>query len=238
LTHTCPAPSDFAGPELKTYGVPFRHTVRWSRVATVLDEEGVPCPDVVFSKLAREFVGFLGEHNMTGETASLFDLAAMQVYLPSADRVQKTFDVVWDKILEGDRRKLFVKTIHGPDFESEAGVVWGYMYLQSRVADNRYGSYFGWGIRFPQISNWWKDEDMTSHSHIFCLLGDDNNDLALDGNDVELGWKVLDGEIVKIRPIYEYPATSEMFGLELGRWASEGLQQICRMLPSVKCVSV
>jgi hypothetical protein len=130
LTHYSEAPADFSGPAYGDYGVPILCVCRWGAIwrwAKKLGAQTAPDHEAaaqsMAAKLCNEFAQFLEDENMTADYVTFHDLAALEVYVRSADRLEASFEVMRVAVRQviGELRTREKKDVV---YEGEGGLVW------------------------------------------------------------------------------------------------------------------
>jgi hypothetical protein len=79
--------------------------------------------------LCREFTEFLENENMTSDCMTLHDVATAEVFVSSAQRIERTFVIV-RKALEPVRKELAAGHFLPHPFYDD-GLVWSWFYLRA-----------------------------------------------------------------------------------------------------------
>ena len=235
LTHTTSAPPDFLDPSAAHYGVPHRNIVMWSALArwfgqAVEQRSKPPTPDA-WVQLAGDYVAFLKEQEMTTETVSASDLAALQLHLPTADRLSNTFDRAWastaqirDRICSNRYSKL--------KYDADGGLVWSWSYTKQPPAPP--SSYLAIGIRFPEQSDWWEGAALPRHPHVFLMIGDDNGQLPVElVSSLPQSWSQIEQELVAAIPISELDAGVGGLADGFAEWVSAKMAEAVPMIEAL-----
>ena len=96
----------------------------------------------------RELLAFLREQNMDSELATGSDLAALQIYVASADRVRHSVEHIWESAKD-IWKPLCTQSPYPIEVSTQYGCVWKFRYL-SRTDLRR--SFIATGIRYPALS--------------------------------------------------------------------------------------
>ena len=130
---------------------------------------------------------------MNSDCMTLHDLAAVEVFVSSADRVGSTFEVV-RKAVETAKDGLVTGRFHGPEYFGTHGVVWSWFSLREppKVKNDWH---FSWGIRFPAVSAQWKgcDPPLPEVPHAFVHFSFEYLDFplaSLQPTDIPSGWRI------------------------------------------------
>jgi hypothetical protein len=221
LTHLTPAPADFLSSAADSkYGVPCRSVLTWPSLARRLRKllaEPTGAAGAGWHMLLKDFLDFLEEHNMTADTASATDIAALQIFLPTAGRLFGTFDQVW-KSLGTMRREICTNRISASDFRSDAGLVWSWAYAKPPAPP---ASYIAIGIRFPDQSDWWQGSDLPAQPHAFLMISSDNSDLPLAKlSETPKAWRRVETDLVAAVPLSDFPSDPDGFADLFSEWAA------------------
>lgn len=216
----------------------WRHT-RWHEVWRWLRAHGrspADTPGPSWKDLCAELADFLEERNMSSEFMSLHDLAAVQVVIGSVDRVANTFDQV-GKAVKRELGELAVQGAPGFEYQSEGGVIVGWLYLREPQKQNWSVC---WGIRFPGVGGWWKDMDLpdADRVHAYVYLSHERGkgpllDKIPKGKLPQGWWTSADKELVAIQPLHQFPAAPEGLASELTSWTKDRVAEIKALLPHV-----
>jgi hypothetical protein len=171
LTHFTPPPADFAASETRRYGLRFRHICRWHQLFQHLTALSNSQPAQEWSLIGQELAEFLREEEMNSETITFNDIARAEVFMPSAERFENTFSQIWETLAPSWKSR----TGHsfGIQYLSEHGIVWDWMYLKEPFAPAKTSWYVAWGIRFPEITDKWKNAapPLPQRTHVFVSIG-------------------------------------------------------------------
>jgi hypothetical protein len=238
LTHYSVAPADFGGQSPGDYGVPFLRVCRWSMIWRWAKKIGAPIRnDAVLDArpswmdLSHELAEFLEDENMTSDCMTLHDLAAVELFVGSAQRVERTFAVVRER-LSSVKDGLATGRFNGPNYTSAGGVVWCWFYL-TEPQKIRGNWHFGWGIRFPAVSEWWLGciPPLPGAPHAFLTLSTDDSPLpvsSLKPSEIPAGWIVTPQEehLLIVKPLYEFRPDAEGLAADFGEWVAVSMQSI------------
>jgi len=233
LTHTTAAPDGFLDPREGLYGVPIRRVVNWHDVCAYLRKLAAGGGTEAWCVLSAELVGFLVHNGLGADVINMNDLAAAQVFLPSASRFEETFRRVYAG-LETIRRDIFIRSAYNaPAYDAERGMIWDFCYFQPRITGNRPKWYFGWGIRFPASSDPLRAAagDLPLQPHLFCEIGDDDGDVAEPAQTS--GWLWRDGRAFRAKPVHEVSPEPSAFATEFASWVLENLRSAQDLLPQI-----
>jgi len=157
LTHFTAPPDSFAAGDTRTYGVPWQHVCRWRDVWQWLNVNASSQPATPWQAFAKELADFLGEKEMTSETMTQRDLAALEMYLPSATRVNTLFNRIWREAV----RPSWTNGLGSHDggnverstiwFFSDQAMIqdWGYLRPPADAPPGCGYWCLAWGITFP-----------------------------------------------------------------------------------------
>jgi hypothetical protein len=174
---------------------------------------------------------------MSAELITLHDLAALESFISSADRVRATFAAVY-KAIERDLKPFTPiqrVNIHQfiPQLADSQARDWVYL------AQPKNASWFiQWGICFRSSPSAWDDlgEEINLPTRAFAYVEvAEENDGTLPLNEnVELpkAWTALRSsdkgvrQLITTRALSEFPAAAETFTSSLGEWVSASLRDI------------
>lgn len=216
LTHWTPAPLDFSTAE-EAYGCRHRTTFKWTDFSRLLartlrSSEGDVDEWVFFG---RELLAFLREQNMDSELATGSDLAALQIYVASADRVRHSVEHIW----EGAKdiwKPLCTQSPYPIEVSTQYGCVWKFRYL-SRADLRR--SFIATGIRYPALSQHPAYSDPEGEPYLFVELGSDDDNSPIDRLSMSEDWESYDDQRIAKLSIRELPVDPEQFVAEASKWA-------------------
>lgn len=231
LTHATEPPDDFVSGNPK-YGAVYTSILSWTTVAKWL--KGIIADnhleaDGTWITLARELLAFLKEQNMADSTITHSDLAALQMFLPASQRFSDTFQRVWSATLDLRRELCASKT---PNlYYDEDGIAWGWAYTHTPAPLK---SYIGFGIRFPEQSDWWPDAVLPQHPHAFVTIGSDNNSLEWESaRALPAGWVQAECDLITAKPLHDFRAQPDEFSEDLITWASARMREAVELLKTV-----
>lgn len=247
LTHQTAPPTDFGGPDNRNYGVPIVQVCRWGTVWRWAKNNGANCQTddpansrPMWMELCLELSEFLEEENMTSEYMTLHDIAAVEVFISSATRIERTFSEVRKAInsIKSDFANCGLTTGNFRDitYSGDGGVVWSWFYVKFPHKKGPNDLFFGWGIRFPNISEWWLENkaDLPTLPHVFLTISSDNSGLpisALLPDEIPTGWvSVSDEELVLAKPIYDFKHDAEGIAADFGQWVALAMKTATPMV--------
>jgi hypothetical protein len=223
LSHITHPPADFLEPGASHYGVEARSTFSWSKLArwlAVQTTAGPQDPPAVWQTLAHEFLDFLREHHMTTETVSSTDLAALQIFMPSAQRLIETLQRAWGATADA---RTSICSHKNSSFQLDwkyPGILWGWKYIQRNGIPS--SSFVALGLRFPDVSDWWQNVALPDRPHIFFSIEDDNDRFPIGhARDLPAGWLRTDTDLVVGKALQDFPAEPQAFADALSDWSAE-----------------
>lgn len=227
LTHWTPAPSDFVASE-DVYGCRFRSVLRWADLSRWLSgvAQHAETQDAAWTKLAGELVTFLKDQSMDSELATTHDLAALQIYVTSADRVRNTIEAIWEsaKVVW---RPICQQTDYPLSISTNYGCVWKYRYLSRK--DLRW-SYIAMGIRYPRTCADPAYADPNGEPHLFVEIGSDEERSPVNELNLPAIWAVsADQRMAKV-PLHHLPIAADLFLAAAEKWAGERVSEAAREL--------
>ncbi len=227
LTHWTPAPPNFLharGP----YGCRHRGVTRWSDLSRCLSAL-VRLPEHAgtgWAMLAKDFITFLKEMNMDSELATSQDLAALQIYVASADRVRNTVEQIW----EGSRdiwKPICIQKDMPLEVSTSYGCVWKYRYL---VRSDLRNCYIAAGLRFPNIGGHTAYAELTHEPYLFVEIGSDSNRSPIDDLQLPSDWKVSVDLRLATLPMRSLSIDPELFISEAKSWVSQRIKESARQI--------
>ena len=249
VTHSSLAPREFGSCDRDAYGVPWQHTCRWHEIWRRLKAlrtqsaptfvEDVGHKDQVWLVLAEELANFIEEQDMASELMTSSDLAALEVFIGSAGRIEATFERIRDVLRPTLRRKNKNLRFYGPEYHHEGRVVEDYAYIQPPHEPEHADWYFAWGIRFASTSKWWMDAQppLPDANHVFAMLGGERTPkpplASLDRKLVPKGWSIAEKgeELIAAQPLHEFSSDPEKMASEMATWIAERLDAVAPILP-------
>jgi hypothetical protein len=246
LTHYSAAPADFDGPTPGNYGVPLLQVCRWGMIwrwakvvgaqalaNDVFNDDPKTRPD--WKGLCHEFAEFLEEENMTSDYMTFHDLAAIEVFVSSANRIERTFQVVREA-LKPAKNEFGKGNFYALAYDGDLGIVWGsWFYVKKRTPPTDW--HFSWGIRFPSVSKYWLgcNPPLPQVAHAFLSLDTDGSDLPLSSlkpTDIPDGWVMPPKEenLIIAKPLYQFRPDAEGLAADFGEWVATSLKSARPML--------
>ena len=223
LTHWTPPPPDFwTSPN---FAARHRAVMRWSDLSRWLSRasETPAHATAGWAELTRDFLSFLREKNMDSELATGFDWAALQVYIPSADRVRNTIERLWSAA-ESSWRPICIQTSHVTQISSEYGCVWKFRYLNR--SDLRQ-TYLAVGVRFAFNSDYLADVGGRGKtSNLFVELSTEGKERAFEELKLTGPWLIARGIRLCEKPLSDLSTEPDGFVVEAQRWTQDRIQEI------------
>lgn len=227
LTHWTSAPPDFlqvSGP----YGCRHRGVTRWSELSRWLSAR-IRLPEHAnagWALLAGEFVTFLREMDMDSELATGHDLAALQMYLASADRVRNTVEQAWESA-RATWRPVCIQTDVPLEVSTTYGCVWKYRYL---IRSDLRSCYMAAGLRFPAIGSHPSYAEPNGEPYLFVELGSDHDGSPIDTLQLSDEWGVsADLRLAKL-PLRSLPVDPELFLSESSAWVGRRIAEAAKRI--------
>ena len=252
LTHFTAPPDGFATGDTGTYGVPWQCVCRWPAVWRWLNANASTQPKTTWQALAKELADFLREKEMASETMTQHDLSALEVYLPSAARVNKLFERIWDEAVKPSWNNAIWGHEPGAverssiQYASNGGLIWDWGYV--RPPHSPYEGkvwHLGWGIAFPeQILRWWDDAIPPLPKGPYAFFGllseDDRRPLPSDPQHgcwgLSDGWSVsaLDRNgLIKGRAVSDFDPDPDRLAAQIMDWITDAGHQLQRAMPNI-----
>jgi hypothetical protein len=227
LTHWTPAPIDFVASKA-VYGCRFRSVLRWADVSRWLSSvvRHNAMKDAAWAQLAAELVAFLKDQSMDSEIATSHDLAALQVYVASADRVRNSIEAVW----EGARatwRPICQQTEYPLSISTAYGCIWKYRYLARK--DLRL-SYIAAGIRYPEASDDPAYADPNGEPHLFVEISSDDESPSINDLKLPTPWAGSDNLWLAKVPLRDLPTPADHFLFEAEKWVAARIVEAAKVL--------
>lgn len=185
-------------------------------------------PSSVWRILCGELATFIKDNNMVSEAMTQQDLAAAEVHVSGAQRIETTFNRIGSAV-KAELAGLLVQGSPNFQFNSEGGVVEGWLYLKAPQRN----WYIAWGIRFPSISSWWTDVNppLPEVTHAFVCLhnqsGPPPSAKRLDQEDILQSWTIVeDNELVAAKPLHDFSADPEQRTASMADWVCMCIAEI------------
>ncbi len=252
LTHFTPPPDGFATGDTSTYGVPWQCVCRWPAVWRWLNANASAQPGTTWQALAKELADFLRENEMTSETMTQHDLSALEVYLPSAARVSKSFERIWNEAIN----PTWEKAIWGHDigavarswiqYASEGALIWDWGYLRPPHSPyQRNVWHLGWGIAFPeQFLRWSGDAipPLPKRPYAFFGLFSEDDGSPVPPDPQQQRWGLGDGwsvsalnpnGLIKGRALCDFDPDPDRLAEQIIAWVKEAGCQLQRAIPAI-----
>jgi hypothetical protein len=227
LSHWTPAPANFAICQ-QTYCSRYRNTVRWTDVSRWLtDAANRPgLEQMDWASLSVDLVNFLRKKDMDHERATRQDLAALQIYVASADRVRKSVEDIWESS-KAVWRPICQQKDNPFEISTELGCAWKFRYLSRK--DLR-SSYLAFGIRFPDISKYLTDVARADAPYFFIELGSEDKASAISNLNLPSCWNVSDEVRIVTRPMHDFSANPDLLVSEAQAWVGERITEVAHAL--------
>ena len=225
LTHGTPPPAAFESGE--GYGVASRAVFTWARLARCLRTVAAAVPDLAWGTMSFELAAFLEEKGMTIDTVTASDLAAARLFLPSWTRWKNTLTLLWGAV--GDLREgMLSKTISNVEIDVDGGVIWSWCYA---IAPFPHRSYLAFGIRFPDVSQWYSGKGLPEHPYLLLMIGAENSELPIDRiSSLPGGWTNADGDLVTTLLLTDLPADTDLAATAMSSWGRSRLMEARDMM--------
>lgn len=159
---------------------------------------------------------------MDSELATGHDLAALRVYVASADRVRNSIETIW----EGARsfwRPICQQTAVPLEVSTAYGCVWKYRYLARSDLRN---SYLAIGIRYPDIGSYPPELSPDGGPYLFVELGSDDEASALNDLALPDSWIVKDEMRMAAFSLRDLSSDAELQVVEGGKWVRDRLSEV------------
>lgn len=226
LTHWTPAPADFlAQPQLYCCGR--TGVARWADLSRWLrrlprDARSDPAGWIV---LAAELASFLKERNMDSELATSQDLAALQIYVASADRVRNSVEQAWESARDL-WRPVCIQTENPLEISTEYGCAWKWRYLSRSDLKK---SYVAAGIRWPAIADH-PDYADGGEPHLFIELGSDEDQSPISVLALPEPWGGSGDSRIAKRTLRDLPLDPDLFQSDAQTWIKARLSEVVGLL--------
>lgn len=227
LTHWTPAPADFEH-RAKAYASRYLNTIRWAGLSRWLARlaEGSTQPEVDWVRLSGEMVAFLKEQNMDSELATGHDLAALRIYIASADRVRNSVERIWHGA-ESVWRPICQQTNSPLEVSTAYGCVWKYRYLAR--SDLR-KSYLAVGIRYPDVGTYPAGFSRDGAPYFFVELCSDNASSGIKNLAMPKCWKDSDGIRLAACSLRDLPADADLLVAKAEEWVKARIMEVASAL--------
>lgn len=225
LTHATPPPADFlSGGD---YGVNNCAVFTWSRLARWLTRRVSRSGGDTWELLAREIVGFLGEHGMTNDTITNSDMAAAHLFVPSWSRWEHTFAAMWGAV-DDLREGLLSRKSSRLELNREGGMLWQWSYA---VAPLPHSSWVAFGFRFPDISDWYQEAGLPDHPHFLLIVGSDDGKLPVETiEQLPEKWSIRGAELITACSVHALPGDADGLAESLAEWARDRMSEAASIL--------
>lgn len=230
LTHWTPAPADFKR-SAEIYRARYRSVIRWAKLSRWLERcaANAEHEETDWGRLSNELVLFLKEQKMDSELATGHDLAALRIYLASADRVRNSIESIW----EGARslwRPICQQTSVPLEVSTAYGCVWKYRYLARSDLRN---SYLAIGIRYPDIGSYSAEFSPDGGPYFFVELGSDDGAPALNHLVLPSSWIVEEEMRLATLSLGALPSNPEQQVVEGEKWVRDRLSEAANALAEI-----
>ena len=235
ITHSTAPPDDFEQ-NSSNYGVPWTCMCRWSEVwrwltdkSSLLDTEGAN-ESAAWCVLSKDLAKFIEENEMSVEMLTHLDISKLEVSIGCQSRLNATFKNIADH-LKSVLAENYAGRI-GDVVYSEGGVIWAWIYLKPPMAPATVDWAISWGIRFPSVSEWWKEATppLPHAPHVFVHLSGEKNKFPLSrisAGGLPLGWSAVadTSELISGESIYNFPADSIEMNKETAQWIKRRVEE-------------
>ena len=227
LTHWTPAPDDFASNAL-VFASRYRTAVRWSELSRwlALVSGSLDQRSTDWAKLAGELVAFLKEQKMDSELATGQDLAALQIYVSSADRVRNAVERIWEAA-KSTWKPICQQASVPLEISTEYGCAWKYRYLARQ--DLR-GGYLAVGIRYPTPGGYLSDLVAELEPYLFVELSADDFYPEIDRLVMPETWLTGPGVRLAKRSLRDLPVDPDLLVAAAEAWARERIGEVASAL--------
>ena len=227
LTHWTAPPDDFLRhPE--RYGAQRTGVFRWSDLHRWLVKQvRATWPnDSGWTTLAAEFTAFLKEKGMDSELATNADVAALQIYLSSADRIRNTVELIWNGAQEL-WRPLCINRDTPLELSTAYGCAWKWRYL---AREDLRQSFIAAGVRWPDIADDATYSDRDGEPHLFVELGSDEDASPISRLILPKEWLGSGDSRIARLPLRALPTGADAFRLEAQDWVRARIVEVVDLL--------
>jgi hypothetical protein len=246
LTHFTSPPPGFAMGDRRAYGVEWQRVCHWREIWGWLSR--APRPSIgddppAWQVLAAELADFLAEKKMNLEFAAFYDVSAAEVFIKSAARFDYTFRKIRESISRQWPGSVLSPTTRGHiEYNSDAAVLWDWAYLRPPHSPVTWKNwYVAWGIRFPELSGWWKDASpaLPKTAHAFVTLGAEAEPrIPVSSREVceKFGssWSVVPEDcFIAGHPLCQFPGEAETLGDQMIKWITSKADEVKPVLPQL-----
>jgi len=157
---------------------------------------------------------------MAAETVTPNDIAATQLYLQTWERLQATFDVVWNRLQSYRQEVCGQNRTVNPRYDAARGVVSSWNYPRGPFAPANRNGWIEVGFRFPYQTEDWKGCGLPTSPHVFFCISCEEESLPVDalGTDLPACWFLCEGALVTARALHEFSSVSDVMASELSDW--------------------
>lgn len=251
LTHNTVTPEGFGTEGRRGHTGPWEHVCHWHEVWSWLRARSRPLEatgQVPWQVFAEELAEYLREEGMSSESFTDYDIAACQLFVGSGGRLRASFKLIWTEIkVKLKEEELFpagfsrAGDIREPfRFESDGGVIWDWAYLYPPLSREKGENWhLGWGIRFPELSSWWKtcDPPLPRSPHAFVVWAAEGKPPvpSMRPGDLPNDWlPVPDGGAIAAKALSEFKReTDNNLAIDVGRWIAEKAADILKVSKAI-----
>jgi hypothetical protein len=243
LTHLTPPPAGFGVGDRNAYGVEWQRVCKWHDVwRWLIQASQAATGNPAWRALAAELAEFLVEQNMNAESFTFYDMSAAEIFIKSTARFEQTFKQIREALKPQWPNSTFSNVTRGRiEYNGGGGILWDWMHLRrphSPVDENLW--YIAWGIRFPELSDRWKDASpaLPKTNHAFVSLGSEGPPyVPVSSPQVRAqltAWSVVpDDCIVAGDAVCKFSDNAETLGDQLVKWIVTKTEELKPILPQL-----
>lgn len=222
LTHRTGPPIGF---EAGRYGVGHVGVCRWREVQVWAKALPTMAGGVAGS-LAAEFAEFLDGQGMGADLMTVDGLSNAATHFVEAEKARRSVDAMQER-LGHDLSQVHAGRVSGAAFSPRDGVVWAWSYLSK---PRRARWYFGWGVRYPELTRKWERHEppLPSAPHLFLSFVAEGKDLpraALAAIKLPDGWVAVGpNQLVGGALLSDFVQDGDGASERMGDWVAEHIQ--------------
>ncbi len=169
INHGSTVPEEFTDPNNREYHIANRAVFSWADWLRKLEEINRKKGDI-FDFLLQGLREFLEEHDMATDYPDDLNIAQLYSYIPNNKKIIALIDEMWE-YSKGELGKRSSNQSY-LSLDSDNGCIWKWANCTIKYG---VAAYFAVGIRFPELSQTWRDKELNNLPKVFLILGDDNN---------------------------------------------------------------
>lgn len=228
LTHRTGPPAGF---DAGRYGIGHVGVCRWRQVrrwagALSTRAGSVAGQDDVARSLAAEFATFLDEQEMGADLMTVDGLSGAATHFAEAEKARQAVDAMQERLGQ-TLSQVRAGRVWRAAFSPRDGVVWAWSYLSEPRGAKLY---FGWGIRYPELTRKWERHEppLPSVPHLFLAFVDEGKDLlpaAWASITLPDGWVAVGPtQLIVGAPLSDFAQYGDSASERMGDWVAKHIQ--------------